>query len=298
MLSAIDLGGTKIEVGIFSQDLDLLKSWRVATPRDSYEELLAVLYEQIKQIRVISEGDILPLGMGLPGLVDEENGTSFTSNLPASGKTLRSDLETLSDQSIQIANDCKCFALSEANGGAGEGFETVFGLILGTGVGGGVCRNGMLIKGANGLPGEVGHFALPANLSAELNLPNLTCGCGQSGCYETLCSGPGLSRLCQHYTGKHLSPADIVSSSDAKVQASFNTWAQLIAELLHTLRLTVDPDCIVLGGGLSKIPQVDLKLTQALANHPFKAGSLPLISLPKFGDSSGLRGAALLAARP
>lgn len=295
MLSALDLGGTKIEAGVFSSDMKLIEWCRIPTPKTSYEDLLAALQQQIEWTREVVGLRQLPLGVGLPGLVDDASGLSFTSNLPATGKPLRADLGERAGQAVFLENDCKCFALSEAVGGDADEFDTVFGLILGTGIGGGVCHHGKLVRGAHGMPGEVGHIGLPAAMVQRYDLPLLTCGCGSVGCYETLCAGPGLEKLCEYRTGKILIAAEIGASELPEIQEVLQLWATLLAELIHTLRLTIDPDCVVLGGGLSKLPKVADLLTTALHAHPFSTSYMPQILLPRFGDSSGLRGAALLA---
>jgi len=294
---AIDLGGSKIEACLFDGRLEPLERRRMATPAGSYEDLVAAVVDAATWLGRRAGGD-LPIGIGLPGLVDPESGVSVTANVPATGRPLGADLAARLGRTIQIGNDCKCFALSEANGGAGAGFATVFGLTLGTGVGGGVCRHGRLVTGLNGLPGEVGHIGLPAHLVATRNLPVLACGCGRAGCYETLVSGPGMSRLARHLAGVEATPERIAAGAaagDAGMAAAFALWLDLLAELLDTVQLTVDPDCVVLGGGLSRIEGLAGRVAEAFARHRMPHVRAPVIVVAKYGDSSGARGAAMLA---
>lgn len=293
----IDLGGTKIEATLFDGDLTPLASRRVATPRDSYADLLDALGTEVAWLQSEAQHVDLPVGVGIPGLIDPVTGHSVTANLPANGKPLGADLKARSGGTIRLANDCKCFALSEAVGGAGDGHHTVFGLILGTGLGGGVVVDGRLMPGPNALAGEIGHAALPAPLVAQYGLPLLPCGCGRQGCFETYLSGAGMERLSDTLTGQRRTAPQIVAATlqnDADAQRVFEVWLQIAGELLHSLQLHIDPDCIVLGGGLSKIDGLDRKLSRALAASALPGLRAPDIRKPKFGDSSGTRGAALL----
>lgn len=301
MISAgIDLGGSKIETALFDRDMSRLDTRRVKTPGDSYEALLRALAGEIGWVRDVAGKPDLPVGIGMPGLLDPRTGVSVTANLPASGHRLAPDLMARAGGRIVTVNDCKAFALSEANGGAGREYRRVFGLIMGTGIGGGFCRDGQLDPGANGLVGEVGHFALPAPIVQAHDLPVLRCGCGRSGCFETLVSGPGLARLAQHLTGQGVEPSDIgqaVTQGTTPIARVFEIWLRLAAELLHTVQLHLDPDCIILGGGVSQIPDLDRRLAAALADALLPTVRAPDILKAKFGDSSGVRGAAMLAAR-
>jgi len=294
----IDLGGTKIEATLFGPDLQVISSHRRTTPPDDYNALLSTLLNEISLLRRRADNSDLPVGIGFPGLVDQKTGLSVTANLPADGHPLGSDLISSAGGIIAVANDCKCFALSEASGGAGSGFPTVFGLIIGTGLGGGICHNGHLMPGLNGLAGEIGHVALPAHLIKQYDLPLLPCGCGRTGCYETLVSGTGLTALCKAITGRSLTAKDIsaqVLAGDSQMKQVLDIWSAITAELLHNIVMHLDPDCIVLGGGLSNISGIEQTLHDALSEIVLPAVRLPQILKPKFGDSSGGRGAAILA---
>jgi tagatose-6-phosphate ketose/aldose isomerase len=294
---AIDVGGSKIEAALFGHDLELVEKRRIDTRKESYADLLDAIVEQADWLAGRA-GGFTALGIGLPGLIDATTGLSVTSNLPATGRSLSADLSARLGHPVPVENDCKCFALSEANGGAGEGHRTVFGLILGTGVGGGVCVDGRLVTGLNGLPGEVGHVGLPADRVAHHGLPLVDCGCGRRGCYETYVSGPGLSRISAHVTGKPASADEIAATAaagDAEMQAVLDIWLDLLAELAHTIQLTVDADCLVLGGGLSLIEGLAEKLASAFEAHKLPGVRSPVFRVAQHGDASGTRGAAILA---
>lgn len=294
---AIDVGGSKIEAALFGEDLRPIEKRRIDTRKDSYEALVDAIVEQADWLGA-QTGELAAIGIGLPGLIDPATGLSVTSNLPATGRSLGADLSARLDRWIPVENDCKCFALSEANGGAGAGHRTVFGLILGTGVGGGVCVDGRLVKGLNGLPGEVGHFGLPAERVAKYGLPLVACGCGRTGCYETYVSGPGLSRIAAHVTGRPLAAEEIATAAaegDAAMLGVRAIWLDLLAELIHTIQLTVDADCVVLGGGLSRMVGLAEGLAKIFEAHKLPGVRSPVFRIAEHGDASGTRGAAILA---
>lgn len=299
VFGAIDVGGTKIEACLFNSKLEVLDRRRLPTAKGSYDELLQAIEGAVTWLDETA-GAKVALGVGLPGLIDPATGISMTSNVPATGRTLSADLSARIGRVIPVENDCKCFALSEANGGAGEGYRTVFGLILGTGVGGGVCVDGKLVVGRNGLPGEVGHFGLPAELVRRHDLPILACGCGRIGCYETLLSGPGMARIAKHLTGTEVDSAAIVAraaAGDAAMSKVLDIWFDILAELIHTIQLTVDADCVVIGGGLSNIHDLAPNLSRTFAPRMLKGVRQPAFATGRFGDASGVRGAAMLVTR-
>ena len=304
MFGGIDLGGTKIEACLFDADLLPVLSRRIATPATSYPDLVNAVIEQYDWLCKQATSDLghrgpLPLGIGIPGVIDRKTGLSKTANLPAHDMPLRDDLARRAGFAVPMMNDCKCFALSEANGGAGAGFDTVFGLILGTGCGGGVCHHGRLVTGRNALPGEVGHIGIPAHHPALRDLPALVCGCGRIGCFETLVSGPGMQALSLHLTGTARSPQNIAmgaSDGDPGMRLVYDTWLDVLCELVHMIQLTIDPDCIVLGGGLSRIEGLVGSLSNRFDRHRLTGIAPPAFLAARFGDSSGVRGAAMLAA--
>jgi predicted NBD/HSP70 family sugar kinase/fructoselysine-6-P-deglycase FrlB-like protein len=290
---AIDVGGTKIEACLFDAALSPLKRRRTPTPVGDYESLLEAIVDSARWLEK-EGGTDLSIGLGLPGLVDPRAGISATANIPASGRPLRTDLMRRLGRPVPMENDCKLFALSEARSGAGARFETVFGLVLGTGVGGGLCRNGRLASSLNGLAGEVGHIGMPTALINRHGLPTLRCGCGRDGCYETLASGPGIVRLAEYICSSSPGVPQTVFENEAFNPAR-DAWVDIVAELLLTIQLAVDPDCVVLGGGLCHAPGIVERLTSALASRMLGGLHIPVIAVAQHGDASGVRGAAMLA---
>jgi fructoselysine-6-P-deglycase FrlB-like protein/predicted NBD/HSP70 family sugar kinase len=295
LFGGMDVGGTKIETCLFDEQFRPLQRRRVETACATYDEFLDCIGNEVQWLEEQAQGAV-DLGIGLPGLVDYQSGRSLTSNLPATGRPLREDLVARLGRNVAIANDCKCFALSEANGGAGDNAETVLGLIIGTGLGGGVVHRGRLVLGHNDLPGELGHLGIPGRFVQQWDLPVLACGCGRVGCYETLVSGPGLVRLASRHGAPRCSPAEIAAraqAGDAAMAAAMGEWLTLLAELVYTAQCTIDMDCVVLGGGLSRIPGVASMLAEAFLDQRM-AGREVHFSVARFGDASGTRGAAML----
>ena len=298
LFGGMDVGGSKIETSLFDEQFRPLKRRRVETECATYEQLLECIVGEVRWLESQAHGAV-DLGIGLPGLVDHQSGRSLTSNLPATGRPLREDLVARLGRKVALENDCKCFALSEANGGAGEDADTVLGLILGTGVGGGVVHRGRLVLGHNDLPGEIGHLGIPGRFVEEWDIPVLRCGCGRLGCYETLVSGPGLVRLAARRDSSSRSPAEIAARAQAGDEAMMVTmreWVTLLAELIYTTQCTIDMDCVVLGGGLSRIPGLETMLSEAYRTQPLVTRETRF-AVARFGDASGTRGAAMLLAQ-
>ncbi|PCI88433.1 MAG: N-acetylglucosamine kinase [Hyphomicrobiales bacterium] len=297
MHGAIDLGGTKIEAALLNADLIPIKRQRIDTPKDDYEQLLKAIQSQINWLRSTANDEQLSIGIGVPGVVDKKNGLTLTSNLPTKGRKLRQDISNLAGQDIPLENDCRCFALSEANDGAGAGYKKIFGLIIGTGIGGGICIDGKLSYGFNNLAAEVSHIPLPSTMVAKYNLPLLQCGCGRTACYETFVAGPGLSRLAQHLAEVNLTAIEIsarAEAGDEKMIHVLDVWVELCSHMLDMIQLLVDPDCIILGGGISLIKNIEQKLLAGMKKVALDNTHPPHLLLAKFGDSSGVRGAAML----
>jgi N-acetylglucosamine kinase len=198
---------------------------------------------------------------------------------------------------VTYVNDCRALTLSEAVFGAARGLSPVAGLILGTGIGGGVAIGGRLVPGPAMVGGEFGHFAAPAHLVAAHGLPVYRCGCGRMGCTETYLAGPGLTRLCAHLTGRALSPPQIAAQKgeDPAIAGVWAVWTAFAAELLITLTFVIDPAAIVLGGGLSQIPGVADDLSAALSQAQLPGFAVPRVMVAAAGDASGARGAAFAA---
>lgn len=292
--AGIDLGGTKSEVQLFDADWQCVERRRDPTPT-TYDGLVMLLAEQVRWSQAQAGGSI-PVGLGAAGLVYPD-GTSFTANLPVKGQPLLADLERASGQAVTYVNDCRALALSEAIYGAGRGHTTVMALILGTGVGGGIVHAGKLYEGPAGTGGEFGHMPASAAIALEHDLPLRTCGCGRRGCAETYVAGPGMTALAQHMTGEMLSPETIAArkDTDAAVAKVWAVWRSMTAEMLLTLVQVADPDMIVLGGGLSRIPNLCDELSAALAEVQIEGFGGPKIALAEGGDASGARGAAMAA---
>jgi N-acetylglucosamine kinase len=293
--AGIDLGGTKIEAQLFAQDWTMTERRRTDTPRD-YDGLVAAMADQLAWIDRTA-GCLIPVGVAAAGLVNPATGLAFTANLPATGHPFPSDISRVAGRPVTYVNDCRALTLSEAIFGAAKGMTPVVGLILGTGIGGGVAVEGHLLPGPALVGGEFGHMSAPAHLVVAHGLPVVRCGCGRMGCIETLVAGPGLTRLMQSLTGQTMSPPDLVAARDTDAGAArvWGIWCDLVAELLMTLTFTIDPAAIVLGGGLSKVPGVDRDLTAALARVQLPGFAIPRILIAEAGDASGARGAAFAA---
>ena len=289
----IDIGGTKIEAQLFAEGWQLAEARRVPSPGD-YDALLKAVAELVGWLDAAAGGP-LPVGVAAAGLVRPETGLALTANLPATGRPLMADLARAAGRPLSLINDCRAFTLSEALRGAGRGARAVVGLILGTGCGGGIAVGGRLLEGPAGLGGEFGHLPAPAHLVAEHGLPLARCGCGRQGCIETLISGPGMRRLARHLLGRALPPEEIAAGREGAAAPVWRLWCALVAELLRAIQLMVDPEVIVLGGGLSRIEGVAGALAEALGAARFEGFPLPAIRLAEGGDASGARGAAMAA---
>lgn len=293
--AGLDLGGTKIEAQVFAPDWSVLAKRRVDTPR-TYAALVAAMAELIAWAKgALDIPADIPIGIGAAGLIDPATGKALTANICANGQTLPRDVAQASGCAITYINDCRALALSEAVFGAGRGHGTVMAVILGTGVGGGIAVDGALRFGPAHVGGEFGHCAAPAALVAQYDLPLVQCGCGRMGCIETYISGPGLSRLALALTGQDVSPREVAKARAGAMAQVWEAWCALVADMLRNLVLTVDPDMIVLGGGLSTIEGVAGDLSRATQAAQIGDFTVPPIVLAQGGDTSGARGAAYAA---
>ncbi|MDI4632649.1 ROK family protein [Pelomonas sp. V22] len=297
----IDIGGSKIELVAFVEEAGGLVERhrrRVATPRDDYAVFQQAITELVGEADS-AVGQRAAVGLGLPGIIDAATGRQLSSNVPAlNGREVARNLQERLARPVFIGNDCQCFALSEAQGGAAAGLPSMFGAILGTGAGGGFCINGRLMAGFNGLAGEWGHWAVPAALLRQHDLPLLDCACGLRGCLERYVSGSGLSNLHRHFGGEGSEAIAIAAragAGDALAQQTLDVHLDLLAQAFATLVMAMDPHAIVLGGGLSKLAHLYEQLPAAMARHLFNGVRVPPILPPSFGDAGGARGAALLA---
>lgn len=291
--AGIDLGGSKIEAQMFGADWSAKAKRRVETPK-AYADLVSVMAETLAWVEAQAPG--LPVGISAAGLINPATGLALTANLAATGHPFPADVEAAAGRKVRFVNDCRALTLSEAVFGAARGLSPAVGLILGTGIGGGVAVDGRLVEGPSATGGEFGHFPLSAVPVARQGLPILACGCGRQGCTETLIAGPGLSRLVALKTGQSLTPPEIAARrTDPDLAGPWAIWLDCLTDLLVTLTLTIDPTCIVLGGGLSQIAGL-LDDVQPRLNAAQLAGfRAPLLRIAEGGDASGARGAAWAA---
>lgn len=295
----IDVGGTKIELVAYDGNLHDLYRERVGTPSHDYDSVLqaitGLVHSADRRLGVECRG----IGMGLPGVRDRVSGRQLSANVPSlTGQRVGHDLQALLQRPLQFGNDLQCFALSEAHGGAGAGYPSLFGTILGTGAGGGFCVGGQLVAGANGIAGEWGHWSIPALLLQRHELPLLACACGLHGCLERYVSGNGLALIHHGRGGAALDAAAVVAlaaAGDAIAAQALAIHRDLLGYSLASVILAIDPHVIVLGGGLSKLEQLYRDLPAAIAPYLFAGVRVPPILPPAFGDAGGARGAALLA---
>ena len=292
----IDVGGSKMELAIFDHNLSFVNAWRESTPTDDYGRFIAVVSNMVSHAEN-EVGSSATVGIGLPGMIDPR-GVTTCPNVPClTGKKTVADVEASLDRPIGVGNDARNFALSEANGGAGDDFDRVLGIIIGSGLGGGLCIDGKVFTGSNNIAAEWGHMLLPAVLQQRYNLPLRECGCGASGCIERYFSGPGLVWLYEHLTGRKLDTpvaTDVILRDDADARKVADAYINGLATCLSQLLIYYDPDIIVIGGGVSKEPEVLSRLPNAFPDAPYVDKSVPEILRAEFGDSSGVRGAAIL----
>ncbi len=291
----VDLGGTKIE--LIALDHQGVEHWRqrVATPQGDYEGTIEAIAGLVLAAETALGGQGR-VGVGTPGAISPETGRLRNSNSTClNGQPLREDLEARLQRPVRLANDANCFALSEATDGAAAGAECVFGVILGTGVGGGIVVRGQVLTGPNAIAGEWGHNPLPWPNAAEL--PGPECYCSKAGCIETWLSGPGLAADHRRITGFSLGVEAIAAgmrAGDEGCTATLTRHADRLARSLAQIINILDPDCIVLGGGLSNLPHLYEWIPTLWDRYVFSDCVRTRLVPPKHGDSSGVRGAAWL----
>lgn len=267
----IDLGGTKIEaLALDPQGREVFRK-RIAAPQGSYPATLQAIFSLIKEI---GEGSV---GIGIPGSLSRATGLVKGANSTwLIGKPFKQDLEEMLGREVRMENDANCFALSEAVDGAGRGAKVVFGVILGTGVGGGIVVDGRVLTGVNAIAGEWGHNPLPAPTAADLPLPD--CYCGRKGCIEAYLSGPALAR----------------EKAAMPEEAALARFAARLARSLATVINLLDPDVIVLGGGVSNVARLYAEVPRLWGRYVFSDQVATRLERNAHGDSSGVRGAAWL----
>jgi fructokinase len=291
----IDLGGTKIELVALDASGRARIRRRVDTPASDYGAIVEAIGALVDSAER-ELGHAASVGVATPGARSRATGLLRNSNTTClNGRPLKEDLEKRLGREVRMANDANCFALSEATDGAGAGAEVVFGVILGTGVGGGVAVRARVVEGANAIAGEWGHNALPLPAGDDLPLPR--CYCGRSGCIETYLSGPGLSADHERAGGGKLDAGAIATraaAGDAACAATIGRYEARLARSLASVINVIDPDVIVLGGGLSRIARLYDGVPARWGEHVFCDEVRTRLLPPVHGDASGVRGAAWL----
>lgn len=305
MRIGIDLGGTKTEGILLGGNGEILARKRVATPAGDYRGTVAAVTALVEEL----EADVdhkLPVGIGTPGAISLKTGRMKNCNAVClNDMPLKEDLIRSLGRDIRIANDADCMTLSEASDGAAAGLLNVFGVILGTGVGGGVCINGSLVSGINAITGEWGHTTLPLSAyqpghGEDLEPPEVaqrTCFCGRNDCVETYLSGPGLQRTYFEASGSASTAEQIVElagEGDSVALAVMEQYSNLAALALSTVINILDPEVIVLAGGLSNVQSLYNKVPEYWPRYVFSDQISTRLLQSKHGDSSGVRGAAWL----
>jgi len=296
MRIGIDLGGTKIEIAALDdRNVEILRH-RIATPQTGYDDTIAAIRDLVlgAEKELGAHGSV---GVATPGAISRKTGLVKNANsTKLIDHALDRDLGAALNRPIRIANDAKCFTLSEATDGAAKGADVVFGIIVGTGVGGGVCVGGRVLSGAHAIGGEWGHNPLPAPRGKEIDAAPL-CYCGKHGCIESWCSGPALTADFKQHTGRDLIGTEIAKlAANGDVAASetmerfYDRFARAIAGIVNIL----DPDVIVMGGGLSNIEALYAELPPRVERYAFTPEGPTRIAKNLHGDSSGVRGAAWL----
>lgn len=297
MRIGIDLGGTKIESIALDDDGNELFRQRINSPQGDYQNTINAIVELVNEIETTTQ-DTGSVGIGIPGALSPK--TDLVKNANSAwliGQPMHSDLETLLKREVRIENDANCFVVSEATDGAAKNADIVFGVIIGTGTGGGVFIRGRSIIGANAIAGEWGHNPLPWPSQEEL--PGRDCYCGKQGCIETWLSGPGFAK--DHQQHNHLDNSttakDIVllaEQGNEYAQASLQRYERRLAKSLASIINVIDPDVIVLGGGMSNIKRLYSNVPKLWDEYIFSDHACTKLVPPKHGDSSGVRGAAWL----
>jgi fructokinase len=294
----VDVGGTKLEViAIEPSGREVLRR-RVPTPRGDYEGTI----EAIAALVVDAETQVgeASVGIGMPGTISPASGLVKNANSTwLNGRAFGRDLSARLERELRFANDANCLALSEASDGAAAGASSVFAVILGTGVGGGLVVDGRLVVGVNGIGGEWGHNPVPWPTTAEW--PGPPCYCGRTGCIETLLSGPALSREHQASAAVRMDAVEIAAAAargDAAAAATFDRYEQRLARCLASIINVVDPEVIVLGGGVSNVERLYGAVPGIWRQFVFSDSVVTRLVRAGHGDSSGVRGAAWLWNEP
>lgn len=295
MRIGIDLGGTKIEgIALDDQGQELFRD-RIATPQHDYAATISAITDLVQGIEVHT-GQIGSLGMGIPGTISPATGLVKNANSTwLNGQPLKENLQDKLQREVRIANDANCFAVSEATDGAAKHAQIMFGVIIGTGTGGGICVDKQALIGINAIGGEWGHNPLPWPDNSEL--PGHICFCGQHGCIETWLSGPGFARDHQQHGGSSETAQVIAQQAmdgNEIAEQSLRRYENRLARALASIINVVDPEIIVLGGGMSNIQRLYISVPELWTQYVFSDRVDTKLVPPMHGDSSGVRGAAWL----
>jgi len=291
----IDLGGTKIEIIALTEQGEILARERVSTPSNDYKAIVQAIVNLVQMVeqRLGAQGTV---GVGTPGAISPATGLIKNSNsVCLIGQPLDRDLSEALQRPIKLTNDANCFALSEAIDGAAAGAEVVFGVIIGTGTGGGIVINQQVLTGINGIAGEWGHNPLPWPQTEEL--PGPSCYCGKQGCIETFLSGPGMALDFYTVTGQSKKTPEIVAlaqAGDSAAKACLSRYCDRLSRGLSSIINILDPNVIVLGGGMSNIEILYTEVPRLWEKYVFSDRVDTVLKPAKYGDSSGVRGAAWL----
>jgi fructokinase len=293
MRIGIDLGGTKMEIAVLGPGGGELLRRRVPTPKESYGDVIRAMRDLV--LGAESElGQRGTVGVAIPGTISPVTGLVKNANATRLiGHPLDKDLAAALEREVRVANDANCFTLSEATDGAAAGRDVVFGIIAGTGIGGGVCVGCRALTGAHAIAGEWGHNPLPG-ASAQETVSAPRCYCGRAGCIEAWCSGPALEAQYHARTGRKLFATEIAEAADADARQVVSDYLDRFARAIASVVNILDPDAIVIGGGLSKMDILYRELPVRVEAHAFSPQGSTLIVKNRHGDSSGVRGAAWL----
>ncbi|MDH3633656.1 MAG: ROK family protein [Gammaproteobacteria bacterium] len=290
----IDLGGTKIEVLVLDPNQRPVYRERVATPAHSYDEILATIADRVISARANVKQE-MTIGIGIPGAISPATGLLRNSNTVCmNGRPFLGDIEKLLECEVRVENDANCFTLSEALGGAAKDYRIVFGVIIGTGTGGGLVIDGRLVNGPHSISGEWGHNPLPWHHRDD---GSPACFCGKTSCIETFISGPGFAQSFETRFGRKLSSKEIIAaadSGDAECRIMMDIYHDQMARALAHVINIVDPHAIVLGGGMSNIDSIYAEIPRRLPEYVFSDFVETSILKAERGDASGVYGAALL----
>ncbi|WP_428156153.1 ROK family protein [Brevundimonas sp.] len=290
----VDFGGTKIEAAALNGAGDFLTRLRTPNP-GGYDAAIRDVRDLILKVEE-DTGRQGTIGIGAPGSPSPRDGMMRNANATfLNGRPFQQDLEAALGRAVRLANDANCMALSEAFDGAAAGARSAFGVIVGTGVGGGLVVDGKIVEGANGMGGEMGHISLPWMTPEEY--PGPECWCGKRGCLETLVSGTGLRRDHERRTGQALEAPAVIEAAragEAQAQATLDAYVSRLGRALAMIVNIVDPEVFVLGGGMSNVTEIYDRLPEVISAHAFGGAWQGRVVQARWGDSSGVRGAARL----